>query len=349
MVHTKHSNRTQERSIQKIKLQGSPQQRAKTYGKKAKKRIHKSIEFYKDICRKKGYNLKEQGRKYVEPIQTHNKKYYQQLKIIAKHAEANFYEVIGVNARTEIKSLLENECTSLYDPRSKILAQNWDWGAKSEEHTVLLEIQRENKPDITTITEAGMLAKIGMNSAGIGICLNALRTYKERKGVPIHILLRTALEQKTVKDVIKTLEKAKIDTAGNILVAHRSGTYIDLEIEHKKIHRHKTTDNIYIHTNHYLATDITKKSLDIHQSSLHRYEKAVELTQNTTGTMEDVKKILYNKENKEYPILREYYNHKLFGNYGTVLTTIMDLKNNNLYIDDDPHDTKELQKISYNW
>jgi len=348
MVHTQPLAKTKP-SVQRIKLRGTPEERAQQYGKQGKQRIQKAVTFYADLCEKKGYNLQKQGQKYVEAIKNYNETYFEQLRIIAKHADVHTHSLIGVNARTEIKSLFENECTAVYAPQTNMLGQNWDWGAKSEEHTVLLDVKRENKPDFTTLTEAGMLAKIGMNSAGLGMCLNALRTYKERSGVPIHILLRSILDQETITQATEKIEQTEKDTAGNILIAQQNGEYIDIEIEHNKTHKHKSLDPIYVHTNHYLAKDITKKDLDIHQSSIHRYKKATEISKTYKGTKKDLLKILYNKDNEKYPILREYYDHNLFGKYGTVLTVLMDLNNKTLYIADNPHDTKKMKKITYNW
>ena len=47
-----------------------------------------------------------------------------------------------------------------------------------------------------TLTEAGILAKIGLNDAGLGVCLNLLDTTADGglDGTPIHLLLRQVLE-----------------------------------------------------------------------------------------------------------------------------------------------------------
>ena len=46
-----------------------------------------------------------------------------------------------------------------------------------------------------TLCEAGTLAKIGLNDAGLGVCLNLLRSSEDggHDGTPIHILLRQVL------------------------------------------------------------------------------------------------------------------------------------------------------------
>ena len=49
-----------------------------------------------------------------------------------------------------------------------------DWRAECAETGVLLRIHRDDGPDILTFTEAGGLARSGLNSAGIGLTANAL-------------------------------------------------------------------------------------------------------------------------------------------------------------------------------
>ena len=63
--------------------------------------------------------------------------------------------------------------------------QNWDWRAECAETGVVLRIRRDDGPDILTFTEAGGLARSGLNSAGIGLTANALecdRDYQRGAG-----------------------------------------------------------------------------------------------------------------------------------------------------------------------
>ena len=54
------------------------------------------------------------------------------------------------------------------------LAQNWDWMGRQREALVLLHIQGPSGQSITTLTEAGMLAKIGINQSGFALGLISL-------------------------------------------------------------------------------------------------------------------------------------------------------------------------------
>ena len=91
---------------------------------------------------------------------------------IARGAEQDELELRAVNARTEILAGAgPTECSVV--GAGGLLAQNWDW------HPDFARLDRDldrRAPDgwFATLTEAGMLAKIGLNDAGLGVCLNLL-------------------------------------------------------------------------------------------------------------------------------------------------------------------------------
>lgn len=48
------------------------------------------------------------------------------------------------------------------------LAQNWDWMEAQKKNPIVLTITQAEKPTIKMVTEAGLIGKIGLNSAGVG-------------------------------------------------------------------------------------------------------------------------------------------------------------------------------------
>ena len=64
---------------------------------------------------------------------------------------------------------------------------------------MLLQINQKNGPDILTLVEAGQLARMGMNSCGIGFCNNFIQCACDgtgmEKGIPTTIIRRKALMQ----------------------------------------------------------------------------------------------------------------------------------------------------------
>ena len=85
-------------------------------------------------------------------------------------------------------------CPEVTKDGDTLLAQNWDWYNEVKNCQVILKIgQREAKPALVTFTEAGQLAKIGMNAAGIGLVVNNLTSDQPRTGVPWIFLTRRIL------------------------------------------------------------------------------------------------------------------------------------------------------------
>jgi isopenicillin-N N-acyltransferase-like protein len=102
------------------------------------------------------------------------------------------------------------------------------------------------------ITEAGIIGKIGFNSSGVGVCLNAIWTRGVDFGkLPIHLALRAALNSTSAEAAIEIIQKAGVASAGHILVADpKSGT--GLECSALGIQMLPAMGGSLAHTNHFL-------------------------------------------------------------------------------------------------
>src|SRR3546814_14277720 len=83
-----------------------------------------------------------------------------------------------------------------------IHAQNWDWKAECAETAVVLRIRRDDGPDILTFTEAGALARCGLNAAGIAITAKYLESDRDYGvvGVPLALIRRTGIGRATCRE-----------------------------------------------------------------------------------------------------------------------------------------------------
>lgn len=122
-------------------------------------------------------------------------------------------------------------CTSLAfkSTSSSFLAQNWDWLPAQAPNLIVAHISQPNNtpeiPDIAMVTEAGIIGKIGLNSAGVGCCLNAIRARGlDSTRLPVHFALRTILESHSRNDALSTLRKlGGVAGSAHILVADPGG------------------------------------------------------------------------------------------------------------------------------
>jgi isopenicillin-N N-acyltransferase-like protein len=143
---------------------------------------------------------------------------HEEIDAIARGADVEPRFLRAVNARTELLNGAD-ECS--VQGAGGLLAQNWDWHPDLSASTVVWIVEHDDKW-FATLTEAGILAKIGLNQAGVGVCLNILRTTADggTDGTPIHLLLRQILEQTTtVDEAIELLTQAKLTASSAVTVA----------------------------------------------------------------------------------------------------------------------------------
>jgi isopenicillin-N N-acyltransferase-like protein len=115
------------------------------------------------------------------------------------------------------------------------------------------------------VVEAGLLAKTGMNSAGLGLVTNALVTDADvgEPGLPYHVLLRAVLDCTTVTDALQVLQAGPRSSSANYLIAHAGGAALDIEAapgDFTRLYPLYPEDGVLRHTNHFLA--------DIHPADL---------------------------------------------------------------------------------
>ena len=139
-----------------------------------------------------------------------------------------------------------------------IIGQNWDWLLHAAQTLVVLEVRQDDGPDFVTVVEAGLLAKTGMNAAGLGLVTNALVTDADvgEPGLPYHVLLRAVLDCATVTEALEVLQAGPRSSSANYLIAHASGAALDIEAapgDFTRLYPLFPEDGVLLHTNHFLA------------------------------------------------------------------------------------------------
>jgi isopenicillin-N N-acyltransferase-like protein len=167
-------------------------------------------------------------------------------------------------------ALKDGECTAMgvtaaaSQTGQAWLAQNWDWMGRQREALVLLHTQGPSGQSITTLTEAGMLAKIGINQSGFALGLNILRSHSDgsRLGVPVHVLLRHLLDCDCVAHARERLQALQSDlglgfgAASNVPCADAKGQVACFEVSPAGWAEVKPTDGVVVHTNHFVCESL---------------------------------------------------------------------------------------------
>jgi len=325
-----------------VEVTGAARERGRIHGSLARARIDRSVATYARLfayCGIDWNGAQKLGAGYRDVIGTLSPAYLEEIEGIAAGSGRPVNEILALNSRTEIlppaypgdphperktinaRNLAAGvpdwgECTSIAIKPAQsttgttLLAQNWDWLGAQREALVLLRSSQPDGSSLLTLTEAGMLAKIGFNSRGFGVCLNILRSSDDgsRPGVPVHVLLRALLECGSVAEAIAFASKLKFGASSNVLCADASGNTAALEFSPHGLHVIRGADSALCHTNHFLAPEAAKHqaSLAPSVSTYPRLERIEALTGEHTGkySAEDLQRMLSDESDGSLSICR---------------------------------------------
>ena len=298
-----------------IDVAGSAHERGRQHGLQARQRVERSIANYAALFDASGIGwtgARRLSNAYREVIGDFDPVLYEEIRGIAAGAGRELDEILALNARTEIlpPTFPERpsdaglaarlagkadfgECTALaVQPASSatgqaLLAQNWDWLGGQRDALIVLRARRADGSCYLTLTEAGMLAKIGFNDRGFGVCLNILRSEDDGSapGVPVHVLLRALLDCDDVESAIARVAKLKFGASSNILCADPAGGRAALELSPGGAHVLRGEGAAFCHTNHFLAAAASKtaRQLPPSLSSIPRLNRIRELAGGVAG------------------------------------------------------------------
>ena len=161
---------------------------------------------------------------------------------VAEGAGVAVAEIYALNGRTELlygagRSTGDGECTAIgLIGDGTLLGQNWDWHPDQRPYSLLLATTDERGHTVVAMAEAGMLAKAGLNSSGVGVCVNMLGSDRDGTpgGVPYHVILRSVLEASDLTLALRAVCQSPRGASINLLIGQAregpgGGEVIDVE------------------------------------------------------------------------------------------------------------------------
>jgi isopenicillin-N N-acyltransferase-like protein len=265
---------------------GPPAERGRQYGSQARDLIHRSISNYEKVFQHYAAwdwsTVRRHAARFTTPVGDFSPDSLAEMVGIAEGAGVSLADILALNTRSEIMFAAPNpdhgpiqapihECTSFAvlparsSTHSTVLGQNWDWLVHARDTTTLLQVTRDDGPSFLTLVEAGLLAKVGMNDAGVGLCTNTLISDgpEGRIGVPYHVLLRSVLDSASGPEAAQTVAKAERATSANYLIVDDTGFAVDLETVPRAdgVRQFTPRDGQLTHANHFGSTDLTGEDL----------------------------------------------------------------------------------------
>jgi isopenicillin-N N-acyltransferase like protein len=243
-----------------IDVAGSPEEMGARYAGSVPDMIGSNMEAYRqrfaDQAGLDAAGVAAAGEAFRRATLEHHPRIAAMLDALADGAGVAVAEIYALNARTELLygtqpvPAGDEGCTAVgvlgthTATGNLLLGQNWDWHPDQRDAMLLLRTTDERGHTVLTLAEAGMLAKTGLNSAGVGQCLTMLATGADGRtdppGVPYHVLARATLESDSLTWATRAACRSPRNCSVNLLLGQAGdpaygdpatgGEVIDLEL-----------------------------------------------------------------------------------------------------------------------
>ena len=222
---------------------GGPVERGRQYGAGAHDLIARTVAGYEALFGGLGIAWREAcelAERFVDPIRAAAPDVLGEIQGIAQGAGLRPEEVLAINCRTEIfrwARRANHECTAVAAlPEATadgitLLGQTWDWHPAFRDVVMLLAKRVAADLSYVCVVEAGMVAKNGLNSAGLAVATNSLLTTDDPDfgGLPHHAVIARILESRSMTEALAGILGTPRAAGANYLLASAGGEAVNVE------------------------------------------------------------------------------------------------------------------------
>jgi isopenicillin-N N-acyltransferase-like protein len=355
-------------------VEGSPAEMGRAYGRLAGEYIHRSIAIYQNAYEKKGVSwetARSKSREYKPQIERYNPDFLVELEAIAEGAELQIEDLVAINARTELlygqKPAAPHAAETDVDGCTAALAmpeatadghflhgQNWDWRDECADSSIVLRARPESGPEMLIFVEAGILARCGMNSAGIAITGNFLQTDNDYglEGVPVPMIRRRILMSQSLGEAIRVVYDAPRSFSNNIMLSQRDGESVNLETTPREVFWAQPEQGLLVHANHFTSPAARAKvhdlGLETNADSLYRDRRVRMHLQQNLGKLnvDDFKRAFADRYGAPRAVCRSPVQGPGGKTSSTVATIVMDTTAGHMWIAKRPYENTGFKQYS---
>ncbi|MEX5352533.1 C45 family peptidase [Pseudomonas juntendi] len=251
----------------------NPAERGRQIGERFAEQIRQTTQLYLDFFPRVGVSLREAqriGENSLAALEAWSPNLAAEVVGMARGADLALWQLASLNARTEVLAARtrHSECsTTVHAPRgpwAPQTLQTWDWHDSLCPHGLMLGLHTERGMQVKLFCEFGMLAKLGVNSAGLGLHFNILHHTSDNDsgGVPVHAIARRLLEDaSSVEEAVELARSARVSASTVLTVFSREdcsprAVSIELSPERTALVLPRE-DGWLLHTNHFLDPQLS--------------------------------------------------------------------------------------------
>ena len=234
-----------------------------------------------------------------------------------------------------------------------LIGENWDW--IPEVRGALLHTTDPDGFQTLGFTEAGIFgAKIGLNAAGLGLLINGMTTTADdwsRLSLPFHARCHAILRARTLDDAMEVVTATPRACAANFLIAQAPDQIVDIEAAPDRARHWEAASGRLYHTNHFLdprALGVVEPEIERGPDSQERLDRIrALLSVDRPLALADLAAALRDQSGLPNAICRRPdLTQPSEERYATVVSIIMDLHTQTLWITDGPPSEREYEVIA---
>lgn len=357
--------------IPNFRATGTAREVGRVHGRAEKDRIAENLALYFRRFREEWRLSREEvlarARHYDRVIRDADPEYAEAMEGVAEGSGQDVQDIVALNVRYEIAYSAYSQrgrteafarppsgCTALalLPERTKegtlVLAQNWDWipGVRG----LIAHFQIDGHPKVLGFTEAGIVgAKIGLNDAGVGLCINGLVSNEDawdRAGLPFHVRCWRVLHSKSLDEAMGHVRTGLGSCSSNFLLGEAKdgrARIVDMESAPTGVVELAPKDGALVHANHFCRPKdlgIWEPLLEERTSTYQRHRLMEGFVKEASRvgilvSIEDVRTILRDHEGHPNSICRHPEEARPPSErYETIASIVMDLGARRLWISD---------------
>jgi isopenicillin-N N-acyltransferase-like protein len=251
-----------------IELKGSHSEIGLQMGEARREQIHHSVANARGLIAETYDQLELtwegaqiQARKYLPFVEERYPQYVEELRGIAKGANASFDDILALNTMEAVTmdALHLTRCTSFAVNEQRtadghiLAAHAEDWVPEDEDDVFVVRVRPTDEPPFLAMTYGGLLPNVGFNAHGIAQLIDSVYPSDSRIGIPRLVVARAVLAARRISGAIGRTLVAHRAAGYNHLIAHESGEMYSIEVSATRFEILHGTDGYIVHTNHYLS------------------------------------------------------------------------------------------------
>ncbi|SEM94030.1 C45 family autoproteolytic acyltransferase/hydolase [Nonomuraea pusilla] len=247
----------------------APFERGKERGELLREELPGGLDLYFELFRLAGLaegRVREDALRTADAAGAFRPRLREEMDGVAAGAGIDPWHVYALNARTEILAQSAEgrpgECSTIARRLAPgaggpptFGAQTWDWHVELAPYWHTHEV-RGGRHDLVGFTEHGILAKVGVNSAGLALHFNILGHREDGAGgVPVHLLAAAVLEEAgTVGEALDLVRSAPVSASSSFTLFDRE-TVVTTDITPVGVFVVEPVGGTVIRTNHFLSPE----------------------------------------------------------------------------------------------